>query len=295
MAVGQGLESDLRRIFGQRGTGASDTRTVVVGGLELRDVRPLHEGRPTALTQVGRLSLRATTRDGRDVKITELHGPAHVELVTTLSRTSLEDVLPTVLTTSGSVIVTAWMPLAAETSPVTPQELARLLTRIHTTPPPDLPAGFDYFDDFLVPRARQAARTLDADQQLDRALRVTKESAVARPLRVAHPDLTPKNVLRTARGELVIIDNELLGLGRTPLLDVCNLARSIEREDRAGTVDTYLAEEGLTLDDRALVELRAMWLVRMVGAFHIAGRLAEVARLLSEGPEHLLLPFESRS
>jgi hypothetical protein len=261
--------------------------------MELHEVRPLHEGRPTALTRAGRLSLRATAADGRAVRLTELHGPAHAELVATLSRTDLADVLPPVLAVSGSVVVTAWMPSAQDATPLTAIELARLLARIHATPVPDVPAGFDYFTDFLVPRARRAALTLDGGARLDHALAAAARPPDTSPLRVTHPDLTPDNVLRTDGGGLVIIDNELLGVGRTPLLDLCNLARGVDRTERGVALDVYLAERGITLDAASLSRLRAMWFVRMAGAFHIAGRLHDVERLIEDGPQHLRLPFET--
>jgi len=282
------------RITGGRISGRAATgQPLLVGGLRLRDVRPLHAGRTTALTKAGRLSLRATADDGAPVKLTEMHSPAHAGLVATLARTTLRDVLPAIVTVSGSTVVSAWQPVLPGASPVTAAELGGLLARLHATPVPDAPTGFDYVDDYLVPRARRAAATLAAEARLDHALDVA--SAALHDVRrcVTHPDLTPDNVLRTVDGGLVVIDNELLGVGRAPSLDVCNLTRSLERADRSSAVEAHGSAGGERIADAMLVGLRALWLIRMVGSLHVAGRLADAARMLEDGPESLPLPFEA--
>jgi len=285
------------RIFAQASARTAkrtaDGTTLVLGGVELHDVRPLHSGRPTALTKAGRLSLRASTADGRAVKLTEMHTPEHAALLRMLAEDTLADILPPVLAVSGSVVVSSWIETQKEAHRVSAAELGHLAARIHATVPPTEPTGFDYFDDFLVPRARRAAATLGSESHLEPVLASAASSLRGQQPRVTHPDLTPDNVLRTVDG-LVVIDNELFGVGRTPWLDVCNLTRALERADRNEATDAYRSAGADPLEPGALAVLRAMWLVRMVGSLHVAGRLTDIADLLEGGPKAVRLPFEPR-
>jgi len=288
------LGSNVGRIFRHRTDRPSVEDPTVLGGLRLRELRPLHEGRATALTKAGRLSLRATLEDGTAVKVTESHGPEHAQLIATLAGTVLADVLPRVLAVSGSLVVSEWVVTSKGTERVDAADLGRLLATVHRATAPGVLTGFDYWGDFLVPRGRRAAATLDASERFERILRIAERAIGSWPSQVTHPDLTADNVLRRDDGRPVIIDNELLGVGRAAWMDVSNLVRSLDRPDRGRATDAYRSAGGVTLEPAALPGLRAMWAVRMLGSFHVAGRLADVARLLEQGPEHLLLPFESR-
>lgn len=288
------MGSDLGRFFGHRAGRRTVEDLTTLGGLRLRELRPLHEGRATALTKAGRLSLRADLEDGTPVKVTESHGPEHARLIATLASTTLADVLPRVLTVSGSLVVSEWVVASERAEQVDAAGLGRLLATVHSAVPPEVPAGFDYWSDFLVPRGRRAAATLDAGERFERILRIADRAIGSWSPQVTHPDLTPDNVLRRSDGRPVIIDNELLGVGRGAWMDVCNLTRSLDRADRGRATDAYRSAGGAMLDPAALPGLRAMWTVRMLGSSHVAGRVAEVARLLEQGPEHLPLPFEPR-
>ena len=246
-----------------------------------------------ALTKAGRLSLRGTTPTGARVKVVEAHSAAHARMVALLSDGDLSDLLPPVLGVEGTLVVTAWVEGAEDAPPPEVEALAGLLARFHATPVPTLAAGagFDAWRDHVLPRAHRAAVALGRSDRLEAQLAPAHELAAVTAAHVQHPDLTPDNVLVRIDGGLCSIDNELLGIGTTPGLDLANLARGL-REGRSEVVAAYRDAGGAAPDADALAGLRAMWLARMLGTWFVAGRLADANALLDAGAAELRLPFE---
>ena len=263
-----------------------------IAGLTVLDPVPASSsGAP--LTKAGRLSLRGRTADGALVKVVEAHSAAHARLVAHLSGEGLADLLPPVLGVEGTLVVTAWVEHADDATAPEAAALAGLLARIHATSVPTMAGGtgFDAWHDHVLPRARRAAAGLGRSDRLEALLAPAQELAAATAPHVQHPDLTPDNVVPRPDGGLTVVDNELLGVGTAPALDLANLARGL-RDGRPQVVAAYRDAGGTALQDEALPGLRAMWLARMIGSWFVAGRPGDAAALLDAGSAGLRLPFE---
>lgn len=263
---------------------------VSIAGIAVRDLLPASSsGAP--VTKVGRLSLRGSTTDGTRVKVVEAHSDAHARLIAHLAAGELAGVLPIVLGVEGPLIVSEWVERAQDSPDPDAAALSGFLARIHATAVPTLDPGFDAWADHVLPRARRAAAALGAVDRLESLVGPALELAGATRPHVQHPDLTPANVVPRPDGGLTVVDNELLSVGVTPWLDLANLARGLSA-GRDAVLTGYREAGGSELGSEALPRVRAMWLVRMVGAWFVAGRLADARSLLDAGIEGIRLPFE---
>ena len=261
-----------------------------IAGLDVHALRPgSASGAP--ITKVGRLSLVGELPDGTRVKIVEAHGPQHAQFQALVASGPLAELVPPVLGVEGTLVVSAWVEQDPGARPPDVTVLVALLAAIHRIPVPAADAGFDAWADHVLPRARRAARALGCTPKLEGLLRPALELAGSTRVFVLHPDLTPDNVIAARSGRPVVIDNELLGVGRTPWLDVANLARGADR-DRDRVLDTYREAGGDALDADALPGVRAMWTARLLGTFFVAGRLGAAHALLGADAHERRLPFE---
>ena len=268
---------------------SSGVEPVRIAGLELTDLRPASSA-GTAITKVGRLSLRGRTTGGTRVKVVEAHSVVHAQQLAALADDTLSDLLPPVLGTEGALVVSTWVERDDAAPEPDGQTLAAMLARIHAHDVTGLRRPFDPWHDHVLTRARRVALTLDAADRLEELLAPAHEAVAATPPTLCHADLTPDNVVPVPGGHR-IVDNELLGVGAAPVLDLANLARGLSR-GRAEVPDAYLAAGGRAIDPDALGPARAMWLARMLGTLFLAGRLTECRALLDAGETAARLPFE---
>ena len=291
-ALDTGPGSIVRRLLRAAASsrrGPSDAGAVRIGGLE---VTGLSAGSSSgaAMTKAGRLSLRGRTADGARVKIVEAHSPAHAEMIASLASGTLSDVLPPVLAVEGALVVSAWVERDGTAPEPDAATLAALLARIHAHDAAEIRRAFDPWHDHVLPRARRVAATLGATDRLEELLAPAHEAVARATAVLCHADVTPDNVVPVAGGHR-IVDNELLGVGSTPALDLANLARGLQR-DREVVVDAYVAAGGRPIGADDLVAARAMWLARMLGSQFVAGRLSDCRALLDAGTAARPLPFE---
>ena len=282
----------MRRLFRAAVSGArrpSSAGKARIAGLDVLDLRPTAAS-GVATTKAGRLSLRGRTSSGTPVKIVEAWSPDHARSIAELSAGALSDLLPPVVGVEGSLVVSEWVERDAAAPDPDAATLSAMLARIHAVAVTDLVAAFDPWGDHVLPRARHAARTLGATERLEELLGPALVYVAATPPLVSHPDLTPDNVVPVPGGHR-IVDNELLGVGSTPGLDLANLARGLEA-GRSEVLPAYVAAGGRPLDDATLVATRALWLARMLGSWFVAGRIRDCRLLLEAGPEARPLPFE---
>ena len=263
---------------------------MTIAGIAIRDLTPASSS-GSAVTKVGRLSLRGSTTDGTRVKVVEAHSDVHARLIAHLAAGELARVLPVVLGVEGPLVVSEWVERAQDAPDPDATVLSGLLARIHATPVPTMGPGFDAWADHVLPRARRAAAALGAVDRLESLVGPALELAGATRPHVQHPDLTPANVVPRPDGGLTVVDNELLSVGVTPWLDLANLARGLSA-GRGDTLAAYREAGGGELDADALPGVRSMWLARMVGSWFVAGRLADAWSLLDAGIEGVRLPFE---
>jgi|GEM_PF-6794084 len=152
------------------------------------------------------------------------------------------------------------------------------------------PAGFCYLRDYIVPRYQRAAVLAGSPDSLDDCL-AAAEGATDAHL-VMHPDVSPDNLLRTPDGRVMCIDNELLCVGRMPLLDLCNALRPHSLDGRSTLARNWFADQ--PADPIALERLAQAWIMREAGAAFIGGDMQRCQSLLasktSDAARHL--PFE---
>ncbi len=155
-----------------------------------------------------------------------------------------------------------------------------LLKVLHAFPC-DAHSAFDYVEDIVLPRF-DCLRPL-MDEALHAAVRRTiLDGAQALPLRLSHPDVTPRNLIRV-KGALVLIDNELLCCTRHFMIDVLNLLKNFPQPCRRAICECCRAElEHPDGPDVADAYLQALWLAREAGSALITTRLDHALHLTAE-------------
>ena len=283
MPLGQFLSRTARKLRSR-----SDVRQGVdFFGLE--DIRPIGNMRGSLVTnKAGRAVLRARYQ-GQGVKLYEAFSADHARFIAAVS-SALPDIFPAVLELRGAWVVAEWVEGAPLTGDIESQQ-AQTLRCIHALPLDDLPpAGFCYLRDFIVPRYQRAAALEGTPCSLDDCLAAVARATDAQV--VMHPDVSPDNLLRTPDGRVMCIDNELLCVGRMPLLDLCNALRPHSLDGRSTLAGYWFADQ--PADPMALQRLAQAWIMREAGAAFIGGDMQRCQSLLasrtSDAARHL--PFE---
>jgi hypothetical protein len=152
-----------------------------------------------------------------------------------------------------------------------------LLKALHAFPC-DAPSAFDYVDDIVLPRFDCLRPVMD--EALHTAVRRRiLDGARELPLRLSHPDVTPRNLIRV-KGALVLIDNELLCCTRHFMIDIFNLLKNFPQPCRPAIYERYCAE--VEHPDAAGMYLQALWLAREAGSALIKNRLDHALYLIAE-------------
>lgn len=255
----------------------------------LDDIRPIGNMRGNLITnKAGRAVLRAR-RKGQDVKLYEAFSADHARFIAAIS-SALPDIFPAVLALRDAWVISEWVegtPLKGDVE--AQQELT--LRRIHTLPLGALPpAGFCYLRDFIVPRYQRASALSGYLYSLDSCLGATESALDANV--VMHPDVSPDNLLRRPDGGVVCVDNELLCIGRMPLLDLCNALRPLPHDNRNILAENWF--NGVPPSPEALERLAQAWVMREAGSAFIGGDMQRCQSLLAsrtvDAARHL--PFE---
>ncbi|WFE74186.1 phosphotransferase [Roseinatronobacter sp. S2] len=255
----------------------------------LQDIRPIGNMRGSLITnKAGRAVLRARYQ-GQDVKLYEAYSADHARFIAAVS-SALPDMFPPVLELRGAWVMAEWVEGSPLTRDIEAQQ-AQTLRRIHALKLDDLPpAGFCYLRDFIVPRHLRAAALAGEQCSLDDCL-AAAESATGAQV-VMHPDVSPDNLLHTPDGKVMCIDNELLCMGRMPLLDLCNALRPHAADGRNTLARVWF--DGTSPTPQAVEHLAQAWMMREAGAAFIGGDMQRCQSLLasraSGAAQHL--PFE---
>jgi len=279
----------------------NDTR-FLLGGEIIDDIEPVKKDSPK--TKVGRLNLRGRRGDQR-VKVFEAHNAAHARFIEHSSRQSeWETFFPQVLFVHEQFVVSEWVEgkplfhphlpfIRYRTSHMTRflKDAGRILGAFHDTPvTEDMSPGFDYVADFIHPRFVEACRVADrpdftavVEQAQERLLQKTGVASCR-----SHPDLTPANVIFDETGQMVVIDNELLGSTRFKFLDEINLLYSLPRETVKAYRPALKMLMGQTLALLALgleEEVFSMWAMRRIGSYHAAGDSVKIRNFVDSDPD----------
>ena len=252
---------------------------------DLQDLRLIGNARGQLINnKAGRAVFRAKY-GGAEIKLYEAYSTEHARFISALS-TALPDVFPAVIELRGAWVMAEWVvgePLPASAH----AEQLDILQRIHALPTDNLPTpGFCYWQDFLLPRFKRAATLSDRYPQIMQAVEKLKPAGLKQQL--IHPDLSPANLLKTADGRIVSIDNELLSLGRWPLLDLCNAMRPLPQNQRELMAANWIYSN--KTDVQMFEHTALAWLVREAGAAFVAGQLQR-CQVLLDGIEYTPLPY----
>lgn len=222
--------------------------------------------------KAGRAVLTGTLQQER-IKAYQAHNQSHARFLATVSERN-QALFPSIVTTADRWLVAEWVDGKEVSDPV--HACVDVLNAVQAMPLNGLPEpGFDYVRDFIVPRFEEAAAL--AGVQQDHQAQVHALVSRTAPLRMSHPDVTPANIIER-NGSRILIDNELLSVGRFPLLDACNCARSLRERDRKTFWDTWLADHPVGEDEQKLTALA--WLFREIGSAFITKKFMRCEALL---------------
>jgi hypothetical protein len=252
----------------------------VVDGIELSKLRPVKPNQGgSVLNKAGRLVMYGEG-SGRRFKIYEAAKPTHahfIHLVSNHEKLSMH--FPAVRAISGRFLLVDWVENTAKSSPPL-DALASLTQALHRLPAAELPAAeFDYWHDYIKPRFVRAAEFLGRAGLAKLIVAEVTKAWEDSPRYVMHPDVTPRNLVRAASGRWQIVDNELLGIGGIPLLDLCNTAYALGTALGPAYVASYLSTANIRVSKKEVGPLNAAWLSRRVGAEFVGGNILSAQRL----------------
>jgi len=213
-------------------------RSIKLGTLALEGVRPVVEGR--LFTKAGRVSMRGLWGE-KPVKIFECASSGHAGFVgRMMMEAPCARFFPDVYAVHERLVICEWV-RGRQISPRTividtacRAQLEELVASLRGAAPPT-ESGFDYVEDFVLPRFRRCCVGLglrEFQARIETHWDVMRDRAEGKC--VSHPDLSPANMIMTAEGQMKIVDNELLGMSRAPWFDELNMAFALGGEGIRG-------------------------------------------------------------
>lgn len=229
-----GLKKSLR-VFNQHLASRTIAGRLAVNNKQIQDLHALGGYHRPGMTKVGRLSLRGKI-DGDKVKVYTAASPSQSALIQSLSASKfMTDVrFAPVVVTDGDVIVEKWIDgkpvnklLSSEQS-AAKAKLKDFLAELHAMPlvAVDLDSKsspFCYINDYLISRLSVFKHLAEVQQFLELFQSQYADYLQQAKVRISHPDLTLRNVIKCHQtGDLVIIDNELVGATAAWYMDYVN-------------------------------------------------------------------------
>ena len=227
--TGQRLNAIGRRIIAPMCPG-----TISIGGKIVTDLIPLGGYRQPGITKVGRFSFSGLCQ-GQKVKLYSAFSAKQVVLRVAFQKTSYGNrYFPKIIAHDQTHIMEEWIDgisfkkMDEELQKQKLTEIKHFLSQCGESEELiQLAEGhqgaFCYFQDYLLKRL-QRWLALDFVQQSFLSWQdIYAKVKIHIPLRLSHPDLSANNILLENKiGRLVIIDNELLGVGQGWVLDSKN-------------------------------------------------------------------------
>lgn len=241
---------------------------ITVNGKVITDLAPLGGYRQLGITKAGRVSFSGLF-EGKKVKVYSTYSAEHAKLRVGLESTDLgRQFFPRLIVSDKTHVVEEWidgLPLKKLDGSFferAAEETKRFLSECQNSKElirvADHHVGaFCYFQDYLIKRLEPWC-VLDFVQEFILSWRNTYERIKDNiEVRLSHPDLSEANILlEKETGRFVVIDNELLGVGRGWILD----RRNSFLKDFSGDADAHLnrgIEKGF---------LNESWRLRLIGS-----------------------------
>jgi hypothetical protein len=288
--IGQGFFRIGRKLsaLGQSMNGPRCPGTITVNGQVITDLIPLGGYWRAGITKAGRASFSGLL-EGKRVKVYSTYSADHAKLRVSLESTELgRQFFPRLIMSDKTHIVEEWidgLPLKKIDGSLFARaagEIKRFLYECRNSKElirvaADHVGSFCYFQDYLIKRLEPWCM-LDFVRQFVLSWQDMYERVEDKiEIRLSHPDLSETNILLEKKSErFVVIDNELLGVGRGWILDRKNSFLKDSAADKGSDLNGEL-EKGF---------VNASWKLRMIGSALDAGDF-ERAYAIAVDPDFL--------
>lgn len=195
-------------------------------GVTVENVEPLGNWMTPGVTKVGRLSFSGWV-NGQKVKIYSAHSAEQIKLRVFLAQMPFTHFsLPALVAHNEHLLVEEWVEgESLKPGPEGKNLVCSIVEELHSTTHKLeqswlTSSPFCYFQDYLVTRLGRWRGVAQIDDfLLDWQSQMDSLKNVLEP-RLCHPDLTLPNMIQcSGTGRVMVIDNELLGVGRGWVLD----------------------------------------------------------------------------
>lgn len=154
-------------------------------------------------------------------------------------------------------------------------------------------SSFDYVEDLIIPRFYNLHPVIGKDF-CDKTVEIIIKNSEKYLKRISHPDLTPRNIIQSKSG-LVVIDNELLCNTRHHRIDILNMSYNNKQEFRNLMIQDFLNHEKISYNQfsEEFEYLNALWLARMAGSLLMKCCIEDVLNIVNDfNQDEWILPFD---
>ncbi|WP_395502167.1 hypothetical protein [Ectopseudomonas mendocina] len=261
--------------LGQRHQLSDFPGAIRVAGFEVTGLKPLGGFFQPGVTKAGRLSFTGYC-DGQKVKVYSVHSPAQSLLRQDLQQLNFSScAFPELVAIDENLVVEAWVEgkavslLKGAAYHDAQLNIERFL--IENLERNDLQSiairhskAFCYLQDYLLSRLGVWRHWSLIANFVERWQACYSEISTLLPCRLSHPDLSAANLVREhSTGRILIIDNELIGVGRGWILD-----------GRNSLLRTDIDSKALSLLPRDFLE--STWRLRQLGSALDANDFSQV-------------------
>ena len=265
-----------------------------LAGHRFSEVQLAWRGSSTFVSRAGRMSWRGLM-DDQPVRIIQCDNDAHASFVAAMvNRPDLQAYFPPCPLRIDRYVIFRWVEgeqfrwEAVQRHPDRLRQVARIQATLHALAPGIEPSavGYSYLD-FLKARFHRFRGIFPLDELARRVLDIIDSGHVPGTVRLAHPDVTGRNMVVAERtGQVTLVDNESLTQNDYFLIDLFNTHKSFGDRLAPELARPYLrhyVECGGNL--APLFEhtpyLTAIWHLRLMGYYLQNGkprRALEIAR-----------------
>jgi len=250
---------------------------ITVNGEVIADLVPLGGYRQPGITKAGRVSFSGLS-EGKRVKVYSAYSAGQAELRLSLESTDLgQQFFPRIIASDKTHVVEEWIDglplnkLDNSSFERVADEIKRFLSECQNSKELIQLAAyhggaFCYFQDYLIKRL-EPWRVLDFVREFILSWQDAYEKVKDNiEVRLSHPDLSEANILMEKQtGRIIVVDNELLGVGHGWVLDRRN---SFLNLDRRNSFLKDFSENTKAYSNREIEKgfLNQSWRLRLIGS-----------------------------